>query len=248
MMRGVPGSPPCFLHPLCRYIFLRVYFIQSRFPVCFQPIFYSKGLLFHYGLAAVKELILLKKETENMKKAATEAKKTSQNEKKRIEQAAHAKKAEVDAELLSAKKLLKELTASRDHLREGVAPLLSTIKKLREQNNQNRTELAEMDSLFTADVQSLDEVMKTHTLSKGNEALLKEHEQEITSMQQDQRRVEREVCYCLNYTFAAVFWCVFQGMNMAEPESTLLSAKLHMHYLHITYGSIITVIGSSSGS
>ena len=132
-----------------------------------------------------------------MKKAASDAKKQAQLDKKKYEQSAKAKQEAAEAAIAKTKKQLEDVTAAHDRLRtqmrEGISPLITTLKQLKEQNEQNRSQVAEMDASFTADVRSLDEVMKTHTLSRGNERLLKEHEEEITAMQKDQRRVEREV-------------------------------------------------------
>ena len=150
------------------------------------------------------ELAHVKKELEGIKKAAAEAKKSWQHEKRQAEQAAVAKKREVDAELVTAKKQIKELTASRDKLREGLTPLLSTVKQLREQGGENRAAVAEMDGQLTADLKAIDNVIKTHTLkSGGGEELLKEHDEEIMAMRKDQRRVEREVRPCLRLSAIA---------------------------------------------
>lgn len=141
-----------------------------------------------------------RKEVETLKKSLTEAKKKAEAEKKKYDTSVKAKQ-DVDAELQKTKKHNKELkdqNAANDklranHMRDSLTPLIATIKQLKEQNTQNRADVAKMHAELANDAKAMDDVMKTHTLNRGNEALLKEHEEEITAMQRDQRRVEREV-------------------------------------------------------
>lgn len=173
------------------------------------------------GKAAVQELYSTKQEVDRMRVAASNATKAAETDKRNAEQAAQAKLSKVEAEVTAAKIQCRELTASRDQLRLGVTPLLSTVRKLAAQNSANRVAIAGLDEQQAADVKAMDDVLKNHTIKGSSD--VNEQEEEILALQKELRRVEREVWFCQYFSIIAGF----QGGNLqASSSSTCLTLPM----------------------